>query len=223
MSLLKTPTLLFSAIYNAQTHFLWLLKACRATFLLLIFTTHLQLFLYIPYHFSNLFSLLCYLCHPFPCICDSKLFFPSLSMSDGPSYVVLSLPRACLMSPSVRGNLALCRHPPRSVICCWWLWRIRGSGPWGSLFVWAVCSQSLQSWQKSFMAKHIVCSLPRLHTNHSCSFTFPVLGRCRCAGGKFAPFPPAKPAFPVCVSMSECVRGVCVFVCLCTKAIKWAC
>lgn len=150
-------------------------------------------------------------------------FFPSLSMSDGPSYVVLSLPRACLMSPSVRGNLALCRHPPRSVICCWWLWRIRGSGPWGSLFVWAVCSQSLQSWQKSFMAKHIVCSLPRLHTNHSCSFTFPVLGRCRCAGGKFAPFPPAKPAFPVCVSMSECVRGVCVFVCLCTKAIKWAC
>lgn len=116
--------------------------------------------------------------------CDSKL-----SLSAGPAYIAFCLRPASLLSPSVRGDLDLCRHPPRSVICCWWLWCIRGSGPWGSLFVWAMCSQSLQSWQESFTAKHIVCSVPHLHTNHSCSFTFSVLGRRRCNGVKFACLP----------------------------------
>ncbi len=135
----------------------------------------------------------------------ANFFSPPACLSAGPSNVVLPLPPACLLSPSVRGDLAPCRHPSHSVICCWWLWRIRGSGPCGSLFVWAMCSRSLQSWQKSFMAKHILCLVPHLHTNHSCSFTFPVLGRCRCTGGKFARLPSARRVPCVCVGMRALV------------------
>lgn len=80
--------------------------------------------------------------------------------------------------PPVKSELAACDYPPFFVICCWFFFFFWGNGPLGMLFLWAACSRNLQRWQKSFTVKSTVCFLPCFHTNHSCSFTFPVLVRC---------------------------------------------
>lgn len=49
-----------------------------------------------------------------------------------------------------------------------------------AVYLCELCSRGLRNWHKSFTVSHIVCSLPCFHTNHSCSFTFPVLVKCRC-------------------------------------------
>lgn len=135
--------------------------------------------------------------------CDSKL-----SLSAGPAYIAFCLHPASLLSPSVKGDLEPCRHSPCSVICFWWLWCIRGSGPWGSLFVWAMCSRSLQSWQESFTAKtHCVFGSTLTHKSLLFIYFF-------CPGQKSPQW--GKVGLPSPGSL-------CVCVCLCTGAIEWAC
>lgn len=66
----------------------------------------------------------------------------------------------CVTLPRAKGELAACHHPLCSAvdlfIYFFFLW---GTGPLGSLFVWAVCSRSLKSWQKSFTVNrmHVFC------------------------------------------------------------------
>lgn len=66
----------------------------------------------------------------------------------------------CVTLPRAKGELAACHHPLCSVVDLFiYLFFLWGTGPLGSLFVWAVCSRSLKSWQKSFTVNrmHVFC------------------------------------------------------------------